>query len=1114
MPRPCGTESLFIFARQREGPSIRAAFGAALCARFALRAVSCALLLLSGGGALSFARADRIDLPAASPADAFRATAAEGSQTRQGAYEVWTLRGDCVLQQGNRTARGDAAVLWIDHSDPQQPGVTKVIAYLEGGVRVSSQRTAELQRLPPTHPGNPPAGPSNQGSQLTDRTWLGRFHTAATASVRPIRTADEDEAAAAGRPYLAATNEALRRRGRAARHQELSELKSGTAPAAPQTTAVNYEQLISGTAGTALPRPANATTGGVQPAQFIPLVPPQVNGTSSGPAGGPVGGRRVRVFPRTSTGIQAETFPSPDGRERIAVIDSGVNIIIEGVGEFGKLDISTDRVVLWTSAVSLPDLSGQSSQAADTPLELYLEGNIIFRQGDRVIYANRMYYNVPGKYGAVLDAEMLTPAPEYQGLLRLKADVLQQVNDSQFVATGAALTSSRLGVPRYWFQSNRLDVTDIQRPLTDFRGAPAIDPVTGDQAMDHELLAVSRGNSVYAFGTPFFYWPTIAVDLADPTFYVNSFSYRNDRIFGNRVNVGWNMYQLLGMKPIRGTKWGLSTDYLSDRGPALGTDFRYNRDSFFGIPGPTVGEVDAWGIYDTGLDNIGADRIGLTPETEYRGHIHFRHQQFFANGWQVKATADAISDRNFMEQYFEWAWDQRDFPAAGIEVKRTIDNTSFSVLADARINDFFTQTGHYPRLQYTMLGQPLLYDRLTWNSQTFAEYADLRTADTNYPQVGSPLIWERPNDAAVAAYDQREGLRAATRHEIAAPLELGPVKVTPYVLGEIAYWGQDRAGNEMTRLYGQTGIRGSLPVWRVDPTVKSRLLNLDGIAHKITFEAEGLYADADQNFTDLPLYDPLNDDPLEAFERRFYLPTSGLNPAFLSPTTFRFDPRFYALRSGLQSNVTSPSTEIADDLELVNFAVRQRWQTKRGLPGRQRIIDWITFDIGGSFYPDADRDNFGADFGMLFYDFRWNIGDRLTILSDAYADTFADGLQTVSVGSVLTRPGQGSLYAGYRSLSGPVTTDIVSAAVTYRMSEKWVGAASASMDLGNNGNISQSLRFVRIGESLLVSLGVTYDQGLDNVGFMFSLQPRFLPRNNLSDVAGIAIPPAGAFGLE
>ena len=68
--------------------------------------------------------------------------------------------------------------------------------------------------------------------------------------------------------------------------------------------------------------------------------------------------------------------------------------------------------------------------------------------------------------------------------------------------------------------------------------------------------------------------------------------------------------------------------------------------------------------------------------------------------------------------------------------------------------------------------------------------------------------------------------------------------------------------------------------------------------------------------------------------------------------------------------------------------MRQRWQTKRGLPGQERIIDWITLDIEGSLFPKHDRDNFGQMLGLVNYDFRWHVGDRFALLSDGFFDFF------------------------------------------------------------------------------------------------------------------------------
>jgi hypothetical protein len=134
-------------------------------------------------------------------------------------------------------------------------------------------------------------------------------------------------------------------------------------------------------------------------------------------------------------------------------------------------------------------------------------------------------------------------------------------------------------------------------------------------------------------------------------------------------------------------------------------------------------------------------------------------------------------------------------------------------------------------------------------------------------------------------------------------------------------------------------------------------------------------------------------------------------------------------------------------------------------------------------------------------------------VSDGYADLFPDGLQTASVGGIITRPELGSLYVGYRLIDGPVQSSLVSAAVNYRMSEKWILTAGSSYDLDSVGNIGQSLNVTRIGESFLVRMGFNYDVSRDNLNFQFAIEPRFMARS-LGVVGGVPIQPAGALGLE
>lgn len=299
-----------------------------------------------------------------------------------------------------------------------------------------------------------------------------------------------------------------------------------------------------------------------------------------------------------------------------------------------------------------------------------------------------------------------------------------------------------------------------------------------------------------------------------------------------------------------------------------------------------------------------------------------------------------------------------------------------------------------------------------------------------------------------------------------------------------------------------------MPMWRVDPNVQSSLLNVRGLAHKVEFTGEYFYADSDANLDELPLYDPLDDDAQEEFRRRFFFSTFGGGlPA-------RFDPRNYAFRQGVQRYVTNPSEVIADDLTQARLGIHNRWQTKRGVPGRERIVDLLRFDVDTILFPEADRDNFGETLGPTTYDFRYHLGDRVTLMSDGYADFFEDGLRSVSAGVRTSRPGLGDVYVGLMSLEGPISATVLRSSYDYRLNEKWILTAASTYDFGNTGNVGQTIALSRIGESFLIRMGLDVDEGRDNVGFVFAVEPRFWPTRTIGSLGGQLIPPPGLEGLE
>ncbi|MGO9115393.1 MAG: hypothetical protein ACLP9L_39785 [Thermoguttaceae bacterium] len=1012
----------------------------------------------------------QISVPEGNNVDPIVISALAANRWEQGAYEVWLLRGNCRLVQGDDVAVCQEAVFWIDHAAAATRQRSKVIAYLEGNVGVRLIRDREPV-------------------EIHDQKWFGRFFTIHDVQVRA--------GVVAGKPNVLP---GIYQRGMNQRNPEFAD--------ALRQTGVDQAQYVA--APNELPLPG-------QPSPGAGPLPP---GT---PAIGQ-GTRRIRVFARGDVPMQAQWQQDPQTHRAVAIINQGVTMIIEGLTT-GKgnipgvgggpltLDLSTDRLVVWTVAQQTPDINAPLSQDESQPLEVYMEGNVVFRQGDRTIYANAMYYDVRNKVGTVLGADMLTPAPGYEGKVRLHADILQQIGEGRFRAQDAWVTSSRLGIPRYRLQMSEAEFEDspVLDPIT---GAPVMDPRTNKPA--RQDLVSAQNNFLYIEDVPVFYWPTFATDLNDPTFFLRRVQFKDDGVFGYQLYTDFAAYQLLGIKnrPV-GTDWTVSLNYLSYRGFSEGTEFVYDRPDFLGISGQASGKSNFWGIDDRGTDNLGQGRSSVLPEPDvkYRYRIFDQHRQDLGEGFTFMAEFGKISDMNFLQEYFKQDWDELKDPTTDIALKFRREDMSMSLLAQARLDDFVTETQWLPRFDHYLLGQSLIDDKLTWFEHTSLGYGEFKVATLPSAAAGdeavSHLPWEPRN---------LSGGRFVSRNEIDLPVELGPVKIVPYLLGELGYWGEDIDGQQLTRAYYQAGIRATLPMWAVDCEAESALWNVHGLAHKVEFQAEYLHAQANQSMTDFPLYDPLDDHDIQDFRRRFTVNTFGF-PAVPPPLTqgppTKFDERYYALRNDMEGWVTAPSMEIADDLDEVRLGVHQRWQTKRGPVDNPHIIDWVEFDTDITIFPDANRDNFGTTVGLADYNFIWHVGDRLTVLSDGIFDFFGQGQKIVTTGFFLTRPPRGAFYMGFRILEGPISSEVLAMSYSYWMSPKWITTCGMSIDLKETQNFGPTFSLVRVGESLLIGLNANYNPAQNTGGVSLTIEPRFVPKSGkISQTPGIHVGQAGEFGPE
>lgn len=946
---------------------------------------------------------------------------------------VLLMRG-CTLTQGTRTFAAPNAVLWSLPPDDQEN--RRFLVYFEA----TSERLVEVVERNPARTRHVP-----------DTTVEIVTATAPRFSERePVDLSQLED------PFY--------KRARQQRRQLRSELEK-------------TQYVITQQPG--LPAPGFVPPGG------IPALPPQ-----------PMVRRHVTIGPRFLGGdpFTINAQPSPYNTvppEYIVTVTGGVNIVVDNVpleidGQIllTRVDLSADRAVVWTDDQRLAQ-GGSIDINDNAPFQVYLEGNIVVRQGTSEARASHAFYDVNQRRGLLLNAEIRTFVNELEGTLRLRAAEVRQYSESSFHAKDAWFTTSQFGHPKWRLQASDIYLEQRQDPFSS-----RINPATGQR--DDSVLWVTGINSrLFVEDVPLLALPYISGPAEDPNIPIRRFNVGYSGLFGWELDTQWNMEGLLGLNLPSGVDWNLDLDYFSERGPAIGTSGEYDLfGDFLGLPARYSGSGDAYVIYDNGHDNLGLDRRDLAPPEDIRGRVLWRNRvdlPFDAFLMSEVGHIFSSNDRNFLEQYYEGQWDtDKDFETRAI-LGQNIDNLTGSLLLGARTYDFENQTEWLPKLDLTILGEPIFGSPLTWSSHSSVGYGRLRPADAPVDPLADPFVPLNNPATALPYITDSQGLVAMTRHELSLPFYAGPMNIVPYALGEVAYWQEDVTQSDLARFYGSAGVRGSIQFSKYMPQVQDPILGLNGLAHKLTLDFDYYFAESSENLSRIPQYNDIDDNAQERFRER-YIPLE-----FGGALPLMFDPRNYALRSGTGRGVSTPYHELVDDQQALWLGMHHRWQTKVGPFDRPRIIDWAEWSVRAGFFPDADRDNFGEDFGLVTSNAAWHISPRTSLVSQAAFDFFDTGQNVWSVGALSQRSTRGSVYLGYRQVNvGPIESQLVSGSFSYVMSPNlYVATFGASYDIAEGIDRGQSLTVTRIGEYFLLHFGLGYDRSRDNVGVALSLEPKF-----------------------
>ncbi len=859
-----------------------------------------------------------------------------------------------------------------------------------------------------------------------------------------------------------------------------------------------------------------------------------------------------------------------DGTD-IFVITGGVLIVAESFGKFGTIDVSADNAIIWTK-LGGPGSAGtregvQLVQDPEQPLEMYLEGNVVLRQderklagtGDQALFeARRLYMDLRSQRVTVIDGEFSKWMPDFVSPFRTRGQRIQQFKDVLRDADGRTTfgpaliqvdqtmsTGSRFPYPGYKFNSRSLDLTELAPKVARDKGtgSQVADKDDPDAPREQRYLVDGRQNVFYMGPIPIFYWPRFLTTTDDINLPLQRLTFRANNVFGQQALSDWDAFKLLGIRrPLNVDQWNLDLDYLSYRGVAFGSEFGYfgrdlskdlfGTDLFPGIRESYNGYFDFWGLRDHGIDNLGPGpailnntppstktyfRNAVPPLQDFRGRVIARHMQSL-NAVDASPFDDTrlqlefayLSDRNFLEEYYKRLFDTGQDQSTLLYFIRQHDSSTLTLLAQPNLQNFYTEAQSLPRLDYYRLGDAPFWGLFTYNQHSGINYTNVHTSiEVNNPNVFAFL----PFDPVTNTSGPFTTLRAFTAHELDLPISLGFMRVTPFVQGQLTGWTNQLDYQSTGRAWGAAGARANFFAWKAYPWVESELLNVHGVAHKMTFDMEYRTAYSNVPLSRIGVTDNLDDNTYE-YVRRYYAMTQFVGA--LLP--IQYDPRYLALRRTV-SPITG-SVDIQDSIETLRLDFRQRLQTKRGPEGNRRVVDYVTFDIGTTYFPNSKRDNFGTPFGQTTYNLEWYLGDRTNFISTGWFEQFdisgrpllipankslGQGINVINAGFLFNRPPRGSVYFGYYIIdSGTINTSALNAAYTYWLSPKWFGSVSMSYDFGNQVMLGTVASITRVGADFLTTIGLSVDPQRQSYMFQFEVVPRLSPNMRLGSTAGMA----------
>jgi len=781
-----------------------------------------------------------------------------------------------------------------------------------------------------------------------------------------------------------------------------------------------------------------------------PLAPPGPAKTGAREPNQPAVGYTISYAPLTEVPPKLERTPLEGGQELVTIIG---RIYIwweqptEKKGEPSELrEVEADSIVLWRKAAgATPATTEVSAAQFQGSSEIYVAGNVIFRQGQRTLYADDLYYDLQRKRGTARNVVLKSFDATRDIPIYVRAKELRQTGENQFEGDEIVLTTSEFWKPQISVQAAEIRIND----RTQEAGPEGTVP---DSAYEVELKKVrfKYGNvTVLAL-------PTIRANRERPDLPIRSINTGYDNTYGASLETRWFLDRILGLQQPEGTQSTLALDYYSKRGPGGGVMIKYEREDFFG-------RFLGYMLDDHGEDRLSRIRRDVDVPDDLRGRALLQHRQYLPYGWQLTAEASYLSDQNFLEQFYRTEYNVGKEQETLLYLKRIQDNWGLAFLGKMRINDFMDQVEELPSAEYHLTGQSLFDDRFTFFSDSQVSQYRYRFSPNNPVKAPNEFFWF-----------------TGTRNELDLPLALGRSKIVPFVAGTFGYDDgagfhaplDDETGPAKYPIWiGEGGVRmAAQPYWAVYPDVESRLWDLHQLRHVVTPTVTAVHYVASDAVAE-------QRDTLDLEIAQQWQTKRG--PAGNLRTVDWLD---------LNTNfvwVSDPDPESAGPDRLL-----WNWPFIPLVDRNARVIPPIDRRATDQFGP---RQNYIGTDGIL------RLTDATSILGDAYFGMQTATLEQADIGfSRLVWPDL-TYYVGTRYLhrfflGGEArSSNALTFALTYVLDPRYTLVFSEQFDLHSGLNIATDLTLIRKYHRMNLALTFSVDESMAQERVVLSLWPEGIP---------------------